>query len=309
MSQSFKKPNNHLYDRKKFLSYSLNMAGGLSLLSLPGAALAAQLPKAQKDYTVQEVINIILKEVPCAPFKETVDTLKSGSESDKVSGIITTMFTTINVINEAVKQQASFIIAHEPTFYNHTDDKEFVNNNPVVQEKVALLAKHNITVWRFHDYCHALMPDAITYGVVKKAGWLNYFKKGGSTLQIPAIKFNALVQHLKQSLSIAHLRVIGDAHQTCQRIALLPGAAGGKEQISAVLETKPDVLIIGEASEWETVEFIRDARLLGFKTALIVLGHCVSEEPGMEWVAAWLQPKLPNIKITHVPSNDPFTWM
>ncbi len=309
MSQSFKEPNNYLYNRKTFLSHSLKMAGGLSLLSLPGAALAAQLPSAQKEYSVQDVMDIILKEVPGAPFKETVDTLKSGNANDKVTGIITTMFSTITVINEAVKQHASFIIAHEPTFYNHTDDKEFVNNNPVVQQKAALLAKHNITVWRFHDYCHSLVPDAISYGVVKKAGWLSYFKQDSFTLEIPAIKFNALVQHLKQSLNIAHLRVIGDEHQTCQRIALLPGAAGGKAQISAVLETAPDVLIIGEASEWETVEFIRDARLLGFKTALIVLGHSVSEEPGMEWVAAWLTPKLPEIKITHVPSNDPFTWM
>jgi putative NIF3 family GTP cyclohydrolase 1 type 2 len=49
--------------------------------------------------------------------------------------------------------------------------------------------------------------------------------------------------------------------------------------------------------------------MLGMDISLIVLGHTVSEEPGMEWMAEWLQPKLPGIKVTHIASNDPFTWV
>lgn len=297
----------NIYSRKAFINDSIKIAGGLTLLPLNNFAMP--VIAFQKKYTVQDVMDIVLKEVPGAPFKETVDTLKSGSSDEQVTGIITTMFATIDVIKEAVKRNANFIIAHEPTFYNHTDDKEQVKNNTVVQQKVALLAKHNITVWRFHDYCHALKPDAISYGVAKNAGWHSYYKQGETVLEIPGIKFNALIQHLKQSLNIAHVRVIGDAGQNCKRIALLPGAWGGQRQIATVLEQQPDVLVIGEASEWETVEFIRDGKLLGSKTALIVLGHSVSEEPGMEWVAEWLQPKLPGISIAHVASNDPFKWM
>jgi putative NIF3 family GTP cyclohydrolase 1 type 2 len=48
---------------------------------------------------------------------------------------------------------------------------------------------------------------------------------------------------------------------------------------------------------------------MGSKTALIVLGHSVSEEPGMEYLVEWLQPKLSGLKITHVPSKSPFTWV
>jgi hypothetical protein len=68
-------------------------------------------------------------------------------------------------------------------------------------------------------------------------------------------------------------------------------------------------LIVGEVSEWETAEYIRDANLLGSKIALIVLGHALSEEPGMEWLVEWLQPKLPGTKIIHIPSGNPFTWV
>ncbi len=117
------------------------------------------------------------------------------------------------------------------------------------------------------------------------------------------------MQHLKTSLGIDHLRVIGDPAQACARVALLPGAWGGPRQVGTAEREKPDVLIVGEVSEWETAEYVRDARLLGRTISLIVLGHAVSEEPGMAYFVEWLQPKLPEIKITHVPSNNPFRWM
>ena len=102
---------------------------------------------------------------------------------------------------------------------------------------------------------------------------------------------------------------MGDLSQSCSTISMLPGSAGGQRQVSLVEEKKPDVLIVGEQVEWETTEYIRDARKLGAKTALIILGHSVSEEPGMEALADWLSPKIPGITISHIPSGDPFTWL
>ena len=295
--------------RKKFILDSLKIAGGAVLLSTPDFAKAQPLNLSPGEYTVKDIIDIILKQIPGAPFKETVDTLKSGSPDNKVTGIITTMFATIDVIKTAVKNNVNFIIAHEPAFYNHTDDVCWVKPNDIVQQKIALLEKNNITVWRFHDYCHALKPDAISYGVAKKAGWLPYFKSDETIIKIPPVSLGKLIQQLKSSLNIAHVKVIGNLTQHCERIALLPGAWGGKEQIKIVQQEQPDVLIVGEVQEWETAEYIRDARLLGSKTSLIILGHCVSEEPGMEWVVYWLKSLLPNINITHIPSKDPFMWM
>ena len=101
-------------------------------------------------------MDMFIKDVPGGVLTNTVDTLKAGNRDIPVTGIVTTMFATIDVINEAVKRNINFIIAHEPTFYNHTDDKDWVKDNSIVKQKQALLDKHSITVWRFHDYCHAL---------------------------------------------------------------------------------------------------------------------------------------------------------
>jgi putative NIF3 family GTP cyclohydrolase 1 type 2 len=295
-------------ERRGFIATSLKAAGATALLGIPVLGTAAKYALAKRSYTVQDVIDIILKEVPNAPFKETVDTIKSGSSSAEVTGIVTTMFTTVKVIQEAVRLNANFIITHEPTFYNHTDDVNWVADNAIVKKKQDLLLQHNITVWRFHDYWHACKPDGISTGVLHQAGWQQYYREGDPVTTIPAMSLKKLIEHLESSLTISHLKVIGNMEQVCERIILMPGAAGGQRQISLIEKEKPDVLIVGEVNEWETAEYVRDARSFGSKTALIILGHCVSEEPGMEYLVQWLAPKIPGMKVVHVASGDPFTW-
>lgn len=295
-----------LHNRRAFLALTLRAAASAGIAAAPLAAMAR---KGYSAYTVGQIIDIILKEVPGAPFNQTVDTIKSGTREQAVTGIVTTMFPTVSIIRETVKRGANFIIAHEPTFYNHLDDTKWTTPNEVLQQKQELLAQHNIAIWRFHDYWHSVRPDGIVYGVAKKAGWTNYFDADRHLVTLPALTLGALVEHLKKTLQIAHVRVIGDAVQLCSRIALLPGAAGGQPQISLLEKEKPDVLVVGEVHEWETAEYVRDSRALGNKVALIVLGHAVSEEPGMEWLVSWLQNKVNGIKIDHIPSNNPFTWM
>ncbi len=298
---------NSLLHRRKFITNSVKATGSFALLSTQLSFISDK--KLNKQYTVQEIIDTILKEGNLSTISDTVDTIKSGDANQIVTGIVTTMFPTIAVIKESVKHNANFIIAHEPTFYNHRDDKDWVNNNDTVNQKQELLDKNSITIWRFHDYCHSLKPDAIIYGMVKKAGWLSYFKTDENILTIPKISLHNLVLHLKSSLNIAYVRVIGNLHAQCENVAVMPGAFGGQKQVGLVEAKHPDVLIVGEVSEWETAEYIRDSQLLGKKTALIILGHAVSEEPGMEYVAEWLRPMFSSLNITHIPSYDPFTWL
>lgn len=258
--------------------------------------------------TVSQVIERIIAEVPGGKLNETVDTLKSGSGDQIVTGIVTTMFATVKVIQATAKIKANFIIAHEPTFYNHEDNPNWVENNSTVAEKKALLDKYQITVWRFHDYWHRMKPDGILHGVLEKTEWLTYNPKEENVFQIPAQTLIDIIRHLKDSLKIPHLRYIGDESANCSIIVLLPGAAGGQKQVKMVVENKADLLIVGESPEWEAPEFIRDSKALGKSASMIVLGHAYSEEAGMEYLVKWLQPKLPGIKVTHIAPDSIYTW-
>ena len=295
--------NENLYKRRDFLG-NVVKAGAAGILAAP--ALDRLIPS--DTLTVSQVIDRILAEVPGGKLNDTVDTLKSGSGDQVVTGIVTTMFATVKVIETAAKMKANFIIAHEPSFYNHPDDRNWVEHNEVVKEKIALLEKHQMAVWRFHDYWHSMKPDGILHGVLLKMGWLTYNTREEAVFQIPAQPLGDIMRTLKQTLTIPHLRYIGDPAATCSIIALLPGAQGGQKQLSTGISSKADLIIVGESSEWETPEYIRDARALGKPVSLIVLGHAYSEEPGMEWLVQWLQPKLPGIRISHFASGEPFSW-
>ena len=73
-----------------------------------------------------------------------------------------------------------------------------------------------------------------------------------------------------------------------------------------MLQKDIDVLVVGEVSEWETSEYVRDAAAAGMKKGLIILGHAPSEEPGMAYAAAWLRELVPGVPVFHVPSTDAF---
>ena len=70
-----------------------------------------------------------------------------------------------------------------------------------------------------------------------------------------------------------------------------------------------DVVVCGEAPEWETCEYVRDAAFDGQKKAMIVLGHCDSVEAGMEYLVEWLADVLPGVPAHFVPAGNPFIFV
>ncbi len=298
-----------IWQRREFVNTLTGALGASALLMMPGSGIAGDLFLPKENMTVQQVIDLILKTIPGAPFKQTVDTIKSGDASQTVTGIVTTMFATVDVIKKTAAAGANFIIAHEPTFYNHQDDTKWLENDSVYKFKSELLNKHKIAVWRFHDYIHTHKPDGVMQGVLEAMGWEKYATEQKPNLAIiPSLSLQTIIDLSKKKLGIQHVRFIGDRTQQCSSILLMPGAGGGKAQINAIVNEKPDLFICGEVNEWETSEYVRDLRASGSKTALIVLGHIASEEPGLEWLVKWLQPQMPAIRVTHIPSGDAFSW-
>lgn len=256
-----------------------------------------------KSHTVGEIMDLFIAQVPGSPFPNTVDTLKSGSKDQVVTGIVTTMFATVTVIRKAIALKANFIIAHEPTFYNHLDETAWLENDPVYQYKRNLLDEHGIAVWRNHDYVHSLQIDGVQAGVVKELGWEKYYKQN-AVLDLPETTLGDLITHIKTKMNVPALRYVGDLSQKASKILLLPGAIGGRRQIELLMQEKPDVLICGESPEWETPEYVRNANEMGEKLGLIVIGHSASEEGGSEFMAEWIKKNIPELPVAHFASRN-----
>jgi putative NIF3 family GTP cyclohydrolase 1 type 2 len=289
--------------RRDFIATTLAAMAGSSFLT-------TRVKGEGADMTIRQAIDRIIADVPGAPFKTTVDTVKSGNPDQPLKGIVTTMFATDAVIEQTIRLGANFIIAHEPTFYNHLDETDWLEGDKVYASKKALLEEHNIVVWRFHDYWHSVRPDGILMGVLTSMGWDKYYNAGQPEIvTVPSVTLREVVQAAKKAMGIDKMKIIGDLSASCQRIVVLPGAAGGRRQIEVLRKYQPDLLICGELNEWETSEYVRDARYQGQKVSLMVLGHSVSEEPGMEALVPWLNARLPGVPVKHIASGDAFTWI
>jgi hypothetical protein len=71
-----------------------------------------------------------------------------------------------------------------------------------------------------------------------------------------------------------------------------------------------DVVIIGEnpetGSAYDPTEYALDAAFLGINKGQIILGHAISEEPGMEDVANWLRTFIHDVPIQFIRSGEPY---
>lgn len=258
--------------------------------------------------TIQSVIDLIVAAVPGAPREGSVDVFKSGDPTQEVAGIITTFTASMPVLRKAVELGANLVITHEPTFYEHREQTEWMADDPILQAKHEFIAQNHLTIWRFHDYWHMHQPDGILTGMLKALGWEAYQEPGlRGPLVIPGMTLATLVATLKERLAVSTVRVIGEPQQRCERIGMLLGAIGGDRQIQMFHSANLDVVICGETSEWQTCEYVRDAVAMGYNKALVIVGHATSEEEGMHYLATWLQPKIVEVPITFVAAGDPVT--
>jgi putative NIF3 family GTP cyclohydrolase 1 type 2 len=294
--------------RRRFIKNAAK-TGGI-LLAAPVMSRASNFIKVEDKYTVKQIIDLFISTVPGGTLKETVDTLKSGSANTVVTGILTTMFATVDMIRKAIDLGANFIIAHEPTFYNHEDKTSWLEDSDVYKYKADLLKQHGITVWRNHDYIHHLVPDGVITGVLEQLDWAKYADNNSpNIITLPTTPLKDIIKHAKEKLTIEKVRFIGKPEQPCTKVLLIPGAAGGTRQIEAMIKEKPDVLICGEISEWETAEYVRDAQAEGKNLSLVVLGHIASEEAGSVFMLNWLKKNVPSVKATHIPCGNSLSFM
>ncbi len=296
-------------DRRTFIKI-----GGESILatSLTGAMLSMPLSQVQchaaanESLTIQQVIDHLIAQIPGDTDKDTVDTIKIGDATQDVTGVVTTFMATLEVIHKTVKLGANLIITHEPTFYNHLDETDWLEEDEVYQYKKQLLEKHNIVVWRFHDFWHQYRPDGILTGFLQKMGWQDTLDPTlENTCIIPQQELQTLAGDIKRTFKLKRTFYIGNPEQPCTKVGILPGAWGGRHHIP-FLGKDIDVLIVGESAEWEAVEYVRDASIAGISKGLIIMGHATSEEPGMRYLRDWLTPMFPNIDIHHIAAGDPF---
>ena len=268
------------------------------------AAAGAVEAQTATTLTAGQVIQRIQKNVGVPWRAETVDTIKSGSPDTPVRGIATTMMATLDVVERAAAAGKNMVITHEPTFYSHEDKTDALKDDPTYQFKQAFLDQHNMVVFRFHDHWHAHKPDGIATGMVEALGWAkNADPQNPRQFLFDNITLADLATQMKDRLRIKAMRVVGDPNLKVHTVAGNWGYAGSSRPFA---RPDLDVLVIGEAREWELIEYAADTITSGKKKGLIVLGHIPSEQAGMINCANWLKTFISEVPVEFVPAAEPF---
>src|SRR5437667_1762393 len=149
----------------------VNIALGAILI---GTVLCSYATAQEKRPTAREVIAAIQEHVGVPWKTETVDTFKAGNPDTRVTGIAVTMMATLDVLQRAAAKGQNLVITHEPTFYNHLDRPQGMEEDDAVwKEKREFIEKNRLVVWRFHDHWHLEKPEGILQARGRARVWRN----------------------------------------------------------------------------------------------------------------------------------------
>lgn len=258
--------------------------------------------------TAQEIVTRIqqkLASLDIAWRPQTVDTFKAGSPDTPVKGIATTGMSTFDLLKRAAAAGRNFVITHEPTFYNHTDQTTALENDDVYQAKQKFIRDNSLVVFRFHDHAHALRPDPLVVGSARMLGLTPYASPAEPRVYvIPPTTLRAFASDIAKRLDGKAIRVVGNPDMTVRRIMLGPGYS------LPALNPSFDLAIGGENPEsGGNAEYVLDAQGVGQSKAAILLGHMMSEDWGMREVADWFKTFIGDVPIEWIAAGEPFASM
>ena len=195
-----------------FLILIGNLMKALSIiLSSIFVAIFSGLNGQNSQTTAEQVIAGIIKNTGSNVIPNTVDVIKEGDPKTVVTGIVTCMFATMDVLKQAVEKHCNLIVVHEPLYYNHLDETSMFQNDPVFLEKKQFITDNKLVIWRFHDYIHSMKPDGIETGMVNKLGWKNFEVKGSTNqFVIPETTLQDLLKNLKKVFRKMHFMLLGN---------------------------------------------------------------------------------------------------
>ncbi len=257
--------------------------------------------------TAREFVDLIKKNQGI-PWNErsTRDTFKLGNPDTTVKGIATTMMVTFSMLKRANAAGLNMVISHEDTFWNDPDNTKDLAENALYKLKTEYALKNDMVVWRDHDHMHAMTPDYTVVGELHSIG-VNApepITMRPGILTIPETTFGEFAAQVKRTSGARAIRCVGDPKARVSKILVGPGYATPR------MTPDVDVVIGGEQQEadggFDNVEYVLDAVSLGMPKGIIMLGHVISEQAGMEDFGKWLGTFVHGVPIQFVAAEEPY---
>jgi putative NIF3 family GTP cyclohydrolase 1 type 2 len=288
----------HSLSRRHFLEVSALSALGCSLPQMARGA-------SSNDITARQLVEEVQRYLGAAPGYTSVrDKFKAGSPDIVVHGAAVTFMSTLDVLKRAHAAGLNFVITHEPTIWSDADTVSDVEQDPLYKYKMHFIESNGMAVWRIHDLWHAQQPEPMSDAEGKLLDWNRYLMPGSHgyyrVYKLPRTPLKTVAAYLATKLNTRSVRLVGDPNLMIETLA--HGSHGLEGNINGL--EAADAVMIGEARDWDSMEYIRDLSASGQKKGAIVISHEASEEEGMKFFTQWFRSHFASVRAEFIPTTD-----
>lgn len=245
---------------------------------------------------VEDIHNILEKRAPSI-LKENYDNigLMVGDMKSEVKCILIALDCTLEVIDEAIRNNCNLIFTHHPLLFKRPYS---ITTDTLIGKKIIKLIRNDINVYSSHTNLDSVKGGIndiimgklglIDYKVIEPSRIKSYGEYGCGIGRIGSlaepITLDGLCSKVKECLNVSSIRYAGNEFKIINRVALINGS--GQDYFDAARALGADCVITGDT----TYHYVSDFQEQGI--AVIDAGHFGTEWPAMEIVANFLRDEI-----------------
>jgi putative NIF3 family GTP cyclohydrolase 1 type 2 len=265
----------------------------------------------------------------------TWDGLQAGSLEAEVTGVAVAWSPTLDVLKRAAASKCNLLLTKAPLYWSEGQPGQsgtpsgarFLEGSAggtpfsVVEEsglyrlKRDLVAASKLNIFRVAQNWDG--PDGLPVrGLLDALQW-----KAQTTIvadpaapltrtaivALTAAPLQQVVDLVKQRTGARAARVIGDSKSLITRVAVHPGYLTLPAILGILSNPNVDLVITGEACEWEAFPYAQDWIDAGHGKAFVMLGLAASSDTSARAFADWVRGTVTPLRVEHLASGDPFT--
>lgn len=263
------------------------------------------------------------------------DGLQAGAMDRSVTGVAVVWAPGLAVLKEAVAKGCNLVLCKDPLYWYDPEERPSkpdsmylrlpegamsIGKMDVIEKTPGYAAKHefitaqNLNIVRISenwDGTHGLA----TQGLLHALGWKQtdslvaddrFPDTCTAIVSVPPQDLIQVAEHAKASVGSKATRVVGDKTAKVAKIAVHPGFLTSFAVTKIGKTPGLDLILTGEANEWEAFVYCEDWITAGHGKGLVMLGLAATSDTGAKEVAGWVRQAVPEAKVEFIAVGDPF---
>jgi len=252
-----------------------------------------------------EILDHFLSRAPWVDRERTVDRIIIGDPDKDVARVLVTWMPSLAAVRAAIDGGYDMLMCHEPTFYDHLDQREAperITGTEVGARKKALIDGAGLVIMRNHDTWDRWPDVGIPFA------WADFLGFGREPVakgardymhryDIDPVSVDDLAQRIAARTATVgepFVQVVGDGNRVVGKVGIGTGCASDP----AVFQSMGcDVSVVSDdgTAYWAQIQRADDEG-----HPVIRVHHGTSEEPGMVTLTQYVNENLP-VSADHLP--------